>query len=210
MSIRQDRIAITNTIISAASLYKENMVGKTFLYVFEGQWIEVNYRSRDFLHLTGVATSLSAASFYRKAVNGTLRHNQIYFTQRHPYDLCQRKMAYIERLSAVTNTDLVILKEVTTDTASYQFGVTELAFLLCLDRDLDDDGIARSNYYIARSLRADDGFSRSADAYEVNYIFSKRNDEKLYQQISYSDGKWGIHDLPEAALAKLSPSLREP
>lgn len=48
------------TILQAAPVYAENMVGKVFLYVFENQYIEVTYRAKEFKHLTGVSTKLSA------------------------------------------------------------------------------------------------------------------------------------------------------
>lgn len=46
-------------------LYRKHLVGKRFLYVFEGRYIEVLYKAANFRHLTGVATNLSAKKFYR-------------------------------------------------------------------------------------------------------------------------------------------------
>jgi len=201
MSKKQDRIAITNNVIAAARAYKAHMVGNIFMYVFENRYIEVIYRSRDFLHLTGVDTNLSAESFYKKAVEGTLRSNQIFFTQRHPYDLCLRKNRYIRHLSTVTNSNLLVLKDVTTNTATFQFGVTELSFLLCLDQIRDTQGQPTSNLYIAKSLRDGDGFDRCADAFELNYIFQRKNNEKLYSRIMFSDQK--------ASLSSLPPQIRQ-
>mgnify|MGYP000458959541 FL=1 len=63
MGKQQDREKIVQEIKVAADLYRKHLVGKRFLYVFEGRYIEVLYKAANFRHLTGVATNLSAKSF---------------------------------------------------------------------------------------------------------------------------------------------------
>ena len=87
-----DKKQVVAQISAAARLYKKNLVGKHFLYVFDGRAIEVAYQAKGFRHLTGVDTGLDAMSFYKKAVSGTLQANQIFFSSHHPYQLCQRKL----------------------------------------------------------------------------------------------------------------------
>lgn len=199
---------VINAISVAATQYKQSLVGKTFLYIFEGNMIEVAYHETEFRHLTGVATKLTAQSFYDKAVNGTLQQNQVFFDMRHPRHLCRRKMRHIQSLSAVTNSALIVLRDVGTATESYHFAFTELNFTLCLGRDMDlATGKPKNDYYIVKSLRDGDTFNQSLYQYECNYIFSRRNDKKFYDTICYSDGKVPIEDLPDGAKAKLSPSL---
>ena len=72
MKKNQDRIKIVKDICFAAKLYKENLVGKTFLYVFDGRYIEVLYKASNFRHLTGVDTNLSAKQFYEYALKNQL------------------------------------------------------------------------------------------------------------------------------------------
>jgi len=67
MDKQRDREKIVQEIKTAASLYKKHLVGKRFLYVFEGRYIEVIYKAANFRHLTGVATNLSAKQFYNYA-----------------------------------------------------------------------------------------------------------------------------------------------
>lgn len=183
------------------------MVGYSFLYVFEGRYIEVLYRAKDSMHLTGVDSSLSAEAFYREATRGRLRHNQIYFSQRHPYDLCVQKITQLQNISAVTDSEIFILEDLATNTFTYKFGLTELKFTLCLNEDTDSLGNIVSDKYVVRSLRAEDSVSRSSDAYEVQYIFAKRNDEKLYSSLKYIDKRYEISNLPEKILSKLDCSL---
>ena len=41
MAKKQDRINIVNSIENAAKLYRSKLVGKRFMYVFDGRYIEV-------------------------------------------------------------------------------------------------------------------------------------------------------------------------
>ena len=207
MNKTQDKINIVNTIIQAAADYKTYMVGRSFLYVFEGRYLEVIYRARDFLHLTGVDTNLSANEFYKEAIRGTLRHTQIFFSKRHPYDLCVRKMLHLAHITAVTNSSIFLLEDLVTNTFQYKFGLSELNFTVCLDVDKDSNQMIVSDHYIVRSLRVEDSFDRSSGAFEVQYIFVKPNDVRLYSTISYTDHRINITDLPEEVLAKLNPIL---
>lgn len=207
MNKTQDKINIVNTIIQAAADYKTYMVGRSFLYVFEGRYIEVIYRARDFLHLTGVDTNLSANEFYKEAIRGTLRHTQIFFSKRHPYDLCVRKMLHLAHITAVTNSSIFLLEDLVTNTFQYKFGLSELNFTVCLDADKDSNQMIVSDHYIVRSLRVEDSFDRSSGAFEVQYIFVKPNDVRLYPTISYTDHRINITDLPKEVLAKLNPIL---
>lgn len=72
MGKQQDREKIVQEIKIAADLYRKHLVGKRFLYVFEGRYIEVLYKAANFVHLTGVATNLSAKKFYSYAAKKLL------------------------------------------------------------------------------------------------------------------------------------------
>lgn len=183
------------------------MVGYSFLYIFEGKCIEVIYRAKDFMHLTGVDSNLSADAFYHEATKGRLRHNQIYFSQRHPYDLCVQKMTQLQNVDAVTDSEIFMLENLATNTFTYKFGLTELNFALCLKEDTDSSGNIVSDKYVVRSLRVEDSVPRSSDAYEVQYIFAKRNDEKLYNLLKYNDERCDISTLPKEIISKLDNSL---
>ena len=76
-----DRKLIVCEINKAAQLYKEHLIGRKFLYVFDGRYIEVCYKAESFRHLTGVETHLLAKRFYQLAVKGQLQSTQIYFTE---------------------------------------------------------------------------------------------------------------------------------
>ena len=152
---------------------------------------------------------LSANEFFKEALRGTLRHTQIFFSTRHPYDLCIKKMQYLERITSVTDSAIVMLEDLTTQTFRYKFGLSELSFTLCLDADTDSSKNVVSRFYIARSLRAEDCFSRSSNVYEVHYIFSKSNDAPTYSTLSYMDSRMNLSQLPDAVVNMLDVTLRD-
>jgi len=199
-----NKAQILHSITAGAKLYKQHLMGKNFLYVFENQFIEVAYHADEFKHLTGVATNISARSFFKKALDGTLRENQIGFDQNHKLHFCKRKMKHIQSLQYTINSELIVLKTFYTSSEIYQFALTDLNFTLCLGRDLDiKTKVPKNDYYIVKSLRDGDNFNRGLYQYECNYIFSKQNDQPFYDKINYSDGKVDIDSLPIAVRNKI-------
>lgn len=188
MTKREKREQIVNKIIVAAQEYKTHLLGKTFMFVFDNRYIEVSFRKEEFAHLTGVDKSISAKQLYKDAEKGRLKQNQIYFSSRYPYDLCVKKMGELDKLPQAMCNDGFVLEDITTDTAYYKFGFTELNFTLCFCEDLDNSGNKRSGYYIAKSFRVEDSFERTDNVYEIKYILSKRNDEKIYNKILLDNG----------------------
>lgn len=208
MSKSQDRKNIVQAINNAAELYKNHLVGKRFMYVFECRYIEVIYKAANFRHLTGVATNLSAKAFYRFAANKQLQANQIYFTAQHSYDLCKKKIKHINQLSNLAGSESFMLEEIITNTKTYKFGTTNLNFTLCLAKEIDDKGNEKGDCFVVESLRDEDCFSKSKTAFNITHIFSKSNDMKKYTDILYMDSSTSLDDLPEAILEMLSDELK--
>ena len=154
----QDRKKIIHEISAAAELYKKNLVGRQFLYVFDGRFIEVMYKAENFLHLTGVGTGLSAKQFYKYAVNRILSTSQILFNAAHPYDLCVRKLQHLCDMAELAASECFMLEEIRTSTQLYKFGTTNLDFTLCFGLDSKREGS-----YIAQSLRDENCFANSRD-----------------------------------------------
>lgn len=193
----ENKKAITVDIIKAAKIYDEFFVGNTFMYVFEGNHIQVTYRSKDFKHLTGVANNDKPTIFFKNARMGKLRHGQIYFDSRHPYNLACKKVSALLNFQSMIKDDLLVLEKITTSTVSYTFGVTDLGFTLCLINPTDrNKNIINKDYYVPQSLRVEDSVSRSKNVYEVNYIFVKKNDARVYSDMIYTDNALRINELP--------------
>ena len=93
------KIRIIPEIYDAALIYKNNMVGRTFMYVFNGKYIEVTYKTDNFKHLTGIPSRLTPNEFYYQAIERTIEKEQIKdFDNRHPYDLAKKKLKHLLNL----------------------------------------------------------------------------------------------------------------
>lgn len=202
-----DRAAIAKEICTAAKLYKQKLVGKRFLYVFEGQYIEVIYKASNFKHLTGVETALAARQFYSYSVRSILSPNQISFSPQHPYQLCKRKLAHIKDIATLAGAESFMLEEVKTNTRTYKFGTTDLNFSLLLDQERDDNGNVKGTSYIVESLRDEDCFSKSKSAYTISHIFSTTTDAKLYTDLLFMDSEYTLEGLPDGVKTMLDKSL---
>ncbi len=209
MNTQIDRKKIAADISAAAKLYKQNLIGKTFLYIFDGQYIEVMFKTKDFKHLTGVDTNLPAQEFYKLALKNQLQAKQIYFSSRHPYSLAQRKLAHLSDISGLAMGESFILKDISTQTETYKFGTTDLKFTVCFNKETDETGADKGSCFIAKSLRDEDCFSRSKDVHIISHIFMKQNDEKKYKCELYHEKNTSICDFPENIRELLSPELTE-
>lgn len=207
MKKKQDRQQIVKAIIEAAELYKAKLVGRKFLYVFDNRYIEVIYKIVNFRHLTGVATDLSAKSFYQLAASRRLQTSQIYFTKDHPYDLCKKKIKHIREIATLAGAESFMLEEIKTVTQTFKFGTTDLKFSLCFNREFDEFGAEKGECYVVESLRDEDCFSRSKEAFMVTHIFSKANDKKQYTECLYMDVACTMKDVPQNVQAMLAEEL---
>ncbi len=207
MSKKNDKEHIVKEICKAAKLYKANLVGKRFLYVFDGRYIEVLYKNVNFKHLAGVECNMSAADFYKNALKNRLQSPQIYFSASHPYSLCKRKIKHLCEISVLASSENFMLEEIATETRTYKFGTTDLNFSLCMNKEYDSYGNEKGDCYIVESLRDEDCFSRSKSAYTVTHILSKDNDSASYTDLLFMDKSVTLDDLPAPAREMLDGQL---
>lgn len=207
MKTQVDRRKIVSEIIKASKAYKQNLLGKTFLYVFDSKYIEVIFKAKDFRHLTGVDTTLSAQEFFKQAHQGKLQASQIFFSARHPYKLAQKKIKHLNNITSLTMGESFMLKEVKTQTELYKYGTTDLKFSLCFNKECDNNGIEQGDCFIAKSLRDEDCFSKSNDVFTIIHIFSKPNDKKKYDTLLYMDKNCSILSIDNDIKKLLSDTL---
>lgn len=200
------KIRIIPEIYDAALIYKNNMVGRTFMYVFNGKYIEVTYKTDNFKHLTGIPSRLTPNEFYYQAIERTIEKEQIKdFDNRHPYDLAKKKLKHLLNLYNMSSSECFMQVDITTETETYKFGTTNLKFSILLTEDIDLYGIKKSEKYISKSLRHKDCFEKSSDVYDVTHIFVKYNNEKKYKNVTYSSN----NELPECVEGKIDESVKQ-
>lgn len=198
---------IRNKIVKAAQIYKNELMGKTFMYVFDGRYIEVLYQRECFLHLTGVTSDLYAKDFFNKAVKRILDYRQCKFDCDHPYDLSKKKMNYLHLLPQLTKERITVLEDFTTQSQVYKFAFMNYIFTLGLCENLDKEGKRKSDVYLPQSFRVEDDSNRkSKKEYNVKFILSKKIAEKVYTSLCYSDGS-SLTELPESITQNIAINL---
>jgi hypothetical protein len=180
--------AIRKYIIDSANVYSQKLAGKTFLYVYGGEYFEVSFPVDHFLHLTGVETYLSARDFYKNAKKAKLTNSQFYFDARHPYANAKKKLPCLKRLPELTSDMVCILKDMKTVTIVYKLSVTNLEFTLGLTENMDDNGNKINDFFLPMSLRVEDSsVEKSNDGEIVDFIFSKDTSVVKYDVLMVED-----------------------
>ena len=194
---------IRRGILAAASIYSRELAGKTFLYVIHQTYFEVSFRTDCFLHLTRVATFLSAKNFYKKSQNATLTDQQFYFDRQHPYYNAKEKILCLKRLPELTNQFVCILYHMKTLTFVYKIGVTNLEFTLGLTEHVDKTGNGTNSIYVPRTLRVHDhSVERSTNPTDdiVDFIFRKDASSDKYTDLMVADTTKSIPDTVHSLL----------
>ena len=188
--------AIRQQIVDAAQVYSTSLAGKTFLYVYGEEYFEVTFPTESFLHLTGVASKLTAKVFYKNAKKSKLTVQQFYFDSRHIYANAKKKLPCLIRLPELTNTMVCILKDLQTFTIVYKLSVTNLEFTLGLTENVDSEGKKINNLLLPMSLRVEDSsVEKSGGGEVVDFIYSKDASLKLYDKVLVSDDGKAITEI---------------
>lgn len=204
-NIQTETIEIRKQIISAANVYKSNVAGKVFLYVYSGGNFEVAFQTECFKHLTGVDSPLRGKSFYENAKNATLATGQIFFTSKHPLRTAKKKLLCLHQLPQLTNDLVCIVKDMTTLTITYKLGLTNLEFTVGLTENVDCNGNKVNDWYLPRTIRINDkAIENSQTGTFADFIFSKNVTDDAYQTLCYSDPE---ATLPDDVCPLLSPEL---
>lgn len=179
---------IRKQIISASKVYRDNLAGKVFLYVYGESFFEVVFPTNCFRHLTGVNSTISAQEFYDKAKSSKLSTGQILYDSNHTYKNAKKKLSCLLTLPSLTNSEVAVVKDMYTVSLTYKLGVTNLNFTIGLSEDLDANGCKKSNWYLPRTLRVKDkAFERSSEAEFIDFIFCKDASHSEYSQVSFAD-----------------------
>lgn len=203
MSYETKAELVRNNIINAAKTYKEILVGRYYLYVFENQCFEMYYGTDNFLHLTGAGTNLSANQFYELAVSGKLQTKQLFFNQRFPLHTALKKTEYLSELEKFIKEGYFVVKDLKTATVLYPYTITNIdqSVLLGLKEETNKE------IHIPKSFRVKGNIFEKAEnknLYEINFICSKTDYQGLYDTVLYKEKDW--ETLPREILDKIDLS----
>ncbi len=185
--INIEKIELRKQIISAANVYKNNLAGQVYLYVYGDTYFEVAYMTDCFKHLTGVESPLRGNSFYDNAKNATLTTTQMIFNSRHPLKTAKKKVVCLHQLPQLTRDLVCVVKDMYTVTITYKLGITNLEFTVGLTENLNADGSKVNDWLIPRTLRINDkAIDAAKDAEFVDFIFSKKATETQYTKVCFA------------------------
>lgn len=199
--INTEKRELRKQIITAANIYKTNLAGKVFLYVYGNTYFEVAYMTQCFKHLTGVESPLHGNSFYDNAKNATLQVPQIAFSRRHPLRTAKKKVLCLHQLPQLTKSLVCVVKDMQTVTITYKLGITNMEFTVGLTENLSNNGDKLNDWLIPRTLRIKDkALDAAKDADFVDFIFSKEVPEEQYSTICYAASNSGLPDVVKPLL----------
>lgn len=179
---------IRKQIIAASKIYRDNLAGKVFLYVYGESYFEVVFPTNCFRHLTGVNSFISAQEFYDKAKDSMLSTGQIIYDKDHTYRGAKKKLSCLLLLPMLTNDIVCVVKEMQTVTLTYKIGVTNLNFTIGLAENRNLEGEKLNDWFLPRTLRVKDkAIENSMDAEFVDFIFCKDASVDKYSQMTYAD-----------------------
>ena len=194
MDKSQNKIALVKRIKNTAVQYKKDIVGKTFLVLFEGKSVEIIFKVENFLHLCGVDTKLQAKDFYKKALKNQLTEKEIIFSKTHPYPLAEIKTKNLSRALSLMKNEAFMITDITTQSHSYKIGTTDFQVVLCFDNQINASGQTVNNVLIPYSLRVEDiNSNKYNNIYEIDFVLSKETGKKEYSFMEYGD----IHKLSQ-------------
>lgn len=196
---------IRKQLISAANIYKNQLAGKVFLYVYGSQYFEVAFMTECFKHLTGVDSPLKGNSFYDNAKNATLTTEQILFSSKHPLKKAKRKVVCMHQLPRLTCETVCVVKDMATLSLTYKLGLTNLEFTIGLTANTDTAGKTINDWLLPRTLRINDkSIEKSKDAEFIDFVFSRSVTDEQYNKLCYESLSAQI---PESIKSMLSETL---
>ena len=188
MPTKDDKKIIVERINNASKLYKNDLIGKTFLLIYEGKTLEVIFKAENFLHLCGVDTNLYAKEFYRKDVKSGIKTTEIGFSEIHPYKFAEIKTRYLPEALSILKRDSLVITNIDTESRTYKLGTTDFELVICFDEQLDDEGNRISDIVVPYSLRIEEiSVEKYKDIYEVDFVLSKLTGTKEYSDIVFGD-----------------------
>lgn len=202
----QDKVRLVrNNIVSNAQVYKNELAGKYYLYIFENQCFEMYFGTDNYLHLTGVGSRVSPNQFYQLAKNKKLQENQLFFSKRFPLKTALQKSSNLPNLPKFTYKGYFVIKDLVTETEIYPYAITntEQSVLIGLKKEECKD------IYIPKSFRVRGNIFDKAEndkLFEINCILSKKDKEGLYNNVLYKDNVI-FETLNENILCRMEPEI---
>ena len=178
---------IIKRICESAIKYKENLLNKHIIFIFENKknkkvdFIEVAFNDTYFLHLTGMNYYKNARAFFRDCLNNkispkNLKMRKAPFTQL-KLQVLENAMAInksAKRIGDYNNSKVNIAIEKIIGTTHYSLGFSNL-----------DSKNKKLKYYYPKTLLQDNLKNNIINDNRIIAILSKNKNQNLYDEITY-------------------------
>lgn len=185
MEVIKDKKEYLRIIVQAAALYKENLLNKNMLIIYEKQkkqyfYLDILFLKRQFLHLTGVETNnISSKDFFEKCINRKLTVED--FGVEDTWTTTKKMNVIIPTMSIYKNAKMVgdfqsnstCGKLYTEKIVGNERG--------CLGFKLDE----KSNYMIPNTLLQEDIRDITTKSNKLMAIYMKDVKDPLYNHMCY-------------------------
>ena len=185
---------VRKNILIAVQKYKDELVGRRFLYIFDDSFIEVIFKTESFMHLTGVdSKSLKPEKFYERAKDKTLKRYQMFFSKRYPLKTALKKSKELIDIDIFSNSKIFVVKDMETNTYTYAFSFSDKKMTLGLTKDTRKDSEGNEielDYYVPKSFRVKEDATEGQDqskVKEIIMILSKVDVTAKYTKVHYSN-----------------------
>lgn len=207
MSFEEKRKYIREMIIQNAKIYRDQIAGNHYMYIYKDKHLEISFEKKQFLHLTGVDTNLSANEFYKLANKNELRNSQLLFNSRFPLAVALKKVNHLNELPELVHKNSYIIENFVTETFTYPYVITnkDLSILI---------GISETNgQNFPKSFRVkgniyNKALTQNIIIEEIEIVLKKKQVEEFYDTVVYKkDNNYDLNNLPEHIIEKISSKL---
>ena len=167
-----------NEIHKAAMIYEKELRGKTFLYVFDKQYIEVVFSAENFRHLVGVPNDSgykSANAFYKTALNGKIEVDKLRLDSVYKKKTCRSKLDALSHIKNALHESGYIMFNYKTNTIMFSYAHTHLETFNVLCFEVNKANAVNRLKYFPKSIRNNDkkAFERATKYSKIDFIFRK-------------------------------------
>lgn len=185
---------VRKNVLIAVQKYKDELVGRRFLYIFDDSFIEVIFKVESFMHLTGVSSKkLNPVKFYERAKDKKLKRNHMYFSTRYPLKTALKKSKELADIDIFSNSKIFVIMDMETNTYRYAFTFSDKKMTLGLTKDTkkdSDENEVELDYYVPKTFRVKEDATEGHNedkVKEIIMILSKVDAEAKYTKVHYSN-----------------------
>lgn len=199
-----NRARLRAKIVTGSQKYKTKLMGKIFCVICEdASEYNVRFFSKDFIHLTGVASDLDDERFFENSVKGLLTDGNILENQKYNWSTLKGKSDRIENIDQVIYGDSensLFIINLHTNTSDYPTAIANKSINTCIG--------FRSELNRARTLRKYSNSMNADEKKEIIAIFSKIPGKDEYSEFVYMKDNRLLLEKKADIVSRLSEDLK--